>query len=49
MGSWDWDWINGDWMWDEGQYQIFGIDPGKFVVTPANVQALLHPDDSDVA
>ena len=20
MGSWDWDWINGDWMWDEGQY-----------------------------
>ena len=20
MGSWDWDWVNGDWMWDEGQY-----------------------------
>src|SRR3979411_1703548 len=19
MGSWDWDWVNGDWMWDEGQ------------------------------
>ncbi len=45
MGSWDWDWINGDWMWDEGQYQIFGLDPKNFVVTPANVQALLHPDD----
>src|SRR6266513_3890739 len=30
MGSWDWDWVNGDWMWDEGQYQILGIDPGKF-------------------
>lgn len=45
MGSWDWDWINGDWMWDEGQYQIFGLDPKDFVVTPANVQALLHPDD----
>ena len=29
MGSWDWDWVNGDWMWDEGQYQIFGVDPGK--------------------
>src|SRR6266403_838434 len=26
MGSWDWDWINGDWMWDEGQYRIFGVD-----------------------
>jgi PAS domain S-box-containing protein len=47
MGSWDWDWINGDWMWDEGQYQIFGLDPQSFKVTPANVQALLHPDDTD--
>jgi PAS domain S-box-containing protein len=45
MGSWDWDWVNGDWMWDEGQYQIFGLDPKNFVVTPSNVQALLHPDD----
>ena len=45
MGSWDWDWVNGDWMWDEGQFQIFGLDPKNFVVTPSNVQALLHPDD----
>src|SRR6202040_2347532 len=45
MGSWDWDWVNGDWMWDEGQYRIFGVDPKSFVVTPASVQALLHPDD----
>jgi PAS domain S-box-containing protein len=47
MGSWDWDWVNGDWMWDEGQFRIFGVDPQTFVVTPANVQALLHPDDID--
>jgi PAS domain S-box-containing protein len=47
MGSWDWDWINGDWMWDEGQYRIFGLDPKSFVVTTANVEALLHPDDID--
>jgi PAS domain S-box-containing protein len=45
MGSWDWDWVNGDWMWDEGQYRIFGVDPQTFVVNPASVQALLHPDD----
>ena len=45
MGSWDWDWLNGDWMWDEGQYRIFGVDPQTFVVNPASVQALLHPDD----
>src|ERR1700753_125767 len=45
MGSWDWDWINGDWMWDEGQFRIFGLDPQTFQVSPENVQALLHPDD----
>src|SRR5258705_2308753 len=45
MGSWDWDWVNGDWMWDDGQYQILGIDPDKFDLTLANMQALFHPDD----
>src|ERR1700686_3995245 len=45
MGSWDWDWVNGDWMWDEGQYQILGVDPKIFVVTPSNIQASLHPED----
>src|SRR5712664_3102037 len=47
MGSWDWDWVNGDWMWDEGQYQIFGVDPQAFEVTAANVQTRLHPDDAN--
>jgi PAS domain S-box-containing protein len=46
MGSWDWDWVNGDWMWDEGQFRIFGVNPQTFAVTPATVQALLHPDDT---
>src|SRR4030081_4073612 len=45
MGSWDWDWVNGDWMWDEGQFRIFGVDPKTYIATPASVQALLHPDD----
>jgi PAS domain S-box-containing protein len=45
MGSWDWDWVDGDWMWDAGQYRIFGVDADNFEVTPANVQGLLHPDD----
>src|SRR5215467_3230262 len=48
MGSWDWDWVNGDWMWDEGQYQILGLDPKIFEVTPGNIQALLHPDDVEI-
>jgi two-component sensor histidine kinase/CheY-like chemotaxis protein len=45
MGSWDWDWVNGDWMWDEGQYQILGVDPGRFELTPANIQSVCHQDD----
>jgi PAS domain S-box-containing protein len=45
MGSWDWDWANGDWMWDDGQYQICGVEPENFQVSAANVQRLLHPDD----
>src|SRR5437867_11820046 len=45
MGSWDWDWVNGDWMWDEGQYQILGVAPDRFELTPANIQSVIHPDD----
>jgi len=45
MGSWDWDRLSGDWLWDEGQFRIFGVDPDHFEVTPDNVQALLHADD----
>jgi two-component sensor histidine kinase/DNA-binding response OmpR family regulator len=45
MGSWDWDAVSGDFSWDEGQYHIFGVDPGAFTVTPDNVRALIHPED----
>src|SRR6202035_5701325 len=45
MGSWDWDRINGDCLWDEGQCRIFGVDPERFVVSAENVKALIHPDD----
>ncbi len=45
MGSWDWDRINGDCLWDDGQYRIFGVERGHFAVTAENVRALLHPDD----
>lgn len=45
MGSWDWDWVNGDCLWDEGQYQILGVEPGSFELTPGNIQTVFHPDD----
>jgi PAS domain S-box-containing protein len=46
MGSWDWDWITGDLLWDEGQYRIFGVDPSTFPVSPKNVRKLIHEDDN---
>jgi PAS domain S-box-containing protein len=45
MGSWDWDLVKSDWMWDEGQHRIFGVEPGSFNVTPEHVRMLVHPDD----
>jgi two-component sensor histidine kinase/DNA-binding response OmpR family regulator len=45
MGSWDWDAERGEFSWDEGQYRIFGVDPGSFAVEPDNVRALIHPED----
>jgi PAS domain S-box-containing protein len=47
MGSWDWDLVNGDWMWDEGQCRIFGVDPATFKVTVENVSKLVAPEDMD--
>src|SRR6202041_2407036 len=40
MGSWDWDWVSGDWMWDEGQFRIFGVDPQNFTISPKSIRAL---------
>ncbi len=45
MGSWDWDAVSGEFSWDEGQYDIFGVDPGSLAIKPDSVQALIHPED----
>lgn len=45
MGSWDWDLVNGDWMWDEGQCRIFGVDPATFKVSLDTVASLVAPED----
>jgi len=47
MGSWDWDVVNGECTWDEGQCRIFAIDPAAFAITPENVRALIDPEDWD--
>ena len=45
MGSWDWDLIRGDCMWDEGHCEIFGVEAGSFKVTPERLRALIDPED----
>ena len=46
MGSWDWDRVTGECLWDDGQYRIFGVEPASTSrVTAENVRALIHPED----
>src|SRR5437660_5233756 len=45
MGSWEWDPVHGRFVWDDGQYRIFGVDPASFDLTVDNVRALIHPED----
>jgi PAS domain S-box-containing protein len=45
MGSWEWDPVDGRFVWDDGQYRIFGVDPASFDLTVDNVRALVHPED----
>jgi PAS domain S-box-containing protein len=44
MGSWDWDLVRGDCIWDEGQRRIFGVD-ADFAVTLTGLRKLVHRDD----
>ena len=45
MGSWDWDLVHGEWIWDEGQCRIFGVDHASFKPNLDNVGALVDPQD----
>ncbi len=45
MGSWEWDREADQYVWDEGQYRIFGVDPGTFELTSENIRSRIHPDD----
>ena len=45
MGSWDLDVVTGHYLWDDGHYRIFGVDPQSFVVTPESIRLRIHSDD----
>jgi two-component sensor histidine kinase/DNA-binding response OmpR family regulator len=45
MGSWEWDVITGECVWDAGQYRIFGVDPERFKPTFDKVRSFIYVDD----
>jgi PAS domain S-box-containing protein len=45
MGSWEWDIASGDVIWDQGQHEIFGVDPDSFTPTAHAVSKRIHPED----
>ncbi len=47
MGTWEWNAHQRTLTWDQGQYQIFGLEPHLFSPTPQNVRPLIHRDDTD--
>lgn len=47
MGSWDYDVETGAFNWDEGQYRIFGVQPGVFTPTEQTIKDLVHANDRD--
>jgi PAS domain S-box-containing protein len=47
MGSWELDPATGRFVWDDGQFRIFGLTRGQFEPTRESIDALVHPDDRE--
>jgi PAS domain S-box-containing protein len=48
MGSWEWNVARGSTVWDQGQCEIFGVDPSTFVPTVDSVRPLIGPGDFEL-
>ncbi|MGB7771321.1 MAG: response regulator [Pseudolabrys sp.] len=48
MGSWEWNVARGSIVWDQGQCEIFGVDPSTFVPTRESIQPLINPEDFEL-
>src|SRR6478736_2917901 len=48
MGSWEWNVARGSTAWDQGQCEIFGVDPSTFVPTVDSVRPLIKPGDVEL-
>ena len=48
MGSWEWNVGRGKTAWDQGQCEIFGVNPTTFEPTIESVQPLINPEDFEL-
>ena len=48
MGSWEWNVARRTTVWDQGQCEIFGVDPGTFLPSLGTIRPLINPDDFEL-
>ena len=49
VGSWSWDFQNGELKWSEELYRIIGADPNEFIPSyEAFIAEYVHPEDRDL-
>ncbi len=47
LGTWRWDMVTGETIWDERLESLFGLAPGEFDQTFDMYVSMLHPDDRE--
>jgi PAS domain-containing protein len=47
MGTWEWNRLSGEVIWDAALCKILGLEPGAAPRDFAEYLALVHPDDSE--
>jgi two-component system, cell cycle sensor histidine kinase PleC len=48
-GLWDWDLARGRVQWSRSMYELLGLPPSSELLSIGDVQAMVHPDDGDLA
>ncbi|WMJ73876.1 PAS domain-containing sensor histidine kinase [Cytophagaceae bacterium ABcell3] len=47
LGIFEWDIVEGKMTWTKQLYDIYGIDPNKFTLTPESALEVVHPEDQE--
>ncbi|MGL4491044.1 MAG: PAS domain-containing sensor histidine kinase [Rhizobiaceae bacterium] len=47
-GLWDWDMVRGRLFWSRSMYELLGYMPRDTILSFADVQQIIHPDDGDL-